>query len=87
MGNSSPLLLFFFHRASPKFLKERSTIQLRILQDYPKLALHYLISGSFLSHKRHAKERHKTRKSTAQDKEKNGTRHGKRTAQLREATT
>jgi hypothetical protein len=63
MANSSPLLLLFFHRASPKFLKERSTMWLRLLHDSPKLALHYLISGSLLSHKRHEK--------------KNGTRHGK----------
>jgi hypothetical protein len=49
----------------PKFLKERSTIRLRLLHDPPKLALHYLISGSFPSHKRHEKERHKTRKKNS----------------------
>jgi hypothetical protein len=69
MANSSPLLLVFFHRASPKFLKERSTIWLRLLHDSPKLALHYLIPGSFLSHKRHEKEQQKTRKRTAQLRE------------------
>jgi hypothetical protein len=69
MANSSPLLLLFFHRASPKFLKERSTIWLRLLHDSSKLALQYLISGSFLSHKRHEKERQKTRKRTAQLRE------------------
>jgi hypothetical protein len=73
MANSSPLLLLFFHRASPQV---------------PEGTLNYMATGFFtippnslfttssLDHfyhtKRHEKERHKTRK---------------RTAQLREATT